>query len=241
MNTEGTSVKEMGPIGRIVGIFSSPRETFESIDRKPTWLVPFLVILIVTLLLQLLVMDIAIKDRLAALEARDVSAERFEAEQNQMEGPLRYIGLIVTPIGMLVVWAIIAGILLFIGNTLMGGETKFKKVFSVVAWTSLIGLVGQIIGTFLILSKGTTRGVGTNLAILILPTPELGQSSSFLYRVLSKFDVFTIWALALYIIGLAVIYRFTTKKSATLVIGVWAVYVVIAIVLGGITGGLLGG
>ena len=240
MNTEGTSVKEMGPIGRIVGIFSSPRETFESIDKKPTWLVPFLVILMITIVLQLLVMDIAIKDRLAAMEVQDIPAERFEAAQSQMEGPLKYIGLIVAPIGILIVWAIIAGILLFIGNTLMGGETKFKKVFSVVAWTSLIGLVGQILGTFLVISKGTTRGVGTNLAILLLPTPELGQSSSFLYRFLSQFDIFTIWALALYIIGLAVIYRFTTKKSATLVIGVWAVYVVLAVVLGGVLSGFLG-
>ena len=240
MNTEETSVKEMGAMGRIVGIFSSPRETFENIDRKPTWLVPFIIIVIVTLVLGLLAMDIQIKDRLADMEARDIPAERFEATQRQMEGPLKYIGFIVAPIGMLIVWVIIAGILLFVGNTLMGGETKFKKVFSVVAWTSLIGVVGQIVRTFLVLSKGTTRGVGTNLAILLLPTPELGQSPSYLYRFLSQFDVFAIWGLALYIIGLAVIYRFTTKKSATLVIGVWAVYVVLAVVLGGFLSGLTG-
>ncbi len=239
MSAEAKASKEMGIFGRIVGIFTSPRETFESIDRSPTWLVPFLITVIIVLVLQFLVMDIGIKDRLAAMEAQDISAERFEAAKAQMEGPMKYIQFVAIPVVTLILWAILAGILLFVGNTIMGGESKFKKIFSVVAWSSLVGLLGGILKTFLILSKGTTRGVVTSLAIL-LPTPEPGQSS-VLHRLLSRFDLFTIWVLILWIIGLAVIYRFTTKKSATLVLSLWAIWIVISVALGGILGGMFGG
>jgi hypothetical protein len=121
----------------------------------------------------------------------------------------------------------------------MGGEAKFKKVFSVVAWSSLVGVLAGIIKTPLILSKGTLQGVTTSLAIL-LPTPEPGQSPSVLYQLLTKFDVFTIWTIALYCIGLAVIYKFTTKKSATLVISLWIIWIIISVALGSIFGGMLG-
>lgn len=239
MNAEKTSAKEMGVFGRIVGIFTSPRETFESIDQKPTWLVPFLIIVIVMIVLQFLAMDIAMKDRLADMQARDMPADQFERARDQMES-WKYVGFAFIPVGMLVVWVIISGILLFGGNTMMGGETKFKKVFSVLAWSGLIGLVGEVIKTLLILSKGTTRGVVLSLAF-VLPTPELGQSPPVLYRLLSQFGLFTIWELVLWIIGLAVIYRFTTKKSATLVLSLWAIWIVISVTLGSVLGGIFGG
>ena len=142
MSAEQTSADEMGPWGRAIGVFISPRETFESIDRKPTWLVPFLIVVIASIILQLLVLDIGIQDRLAMMEAQELSAERLEAARTQMAGPLRYMGVAITPVAVLVIWAVLGGIFLFTGNTIMGGEAKFKKVFSLIAWTSLIGVFG---------------------------------------------------------------------------------------------------
>ncbi len=240
MNGETTPVREMGVFGRIIGIFTSPRETFESIDRKPTWLVPFIINLVFVIVLQYLVMDIAIKDQIATMKARDLPAEQMQVIESRMQGPTKYIGMIAGPVVTLIAWAILAGILLFGGNTIIGGETKYKKVFSVVAWSSLVGLLGGILKTFLILSKGTTHGVVTSLAIL-LPTPPLGQKAPVFYRFLSRFDLFTIWTLILWIIGLAVIYRFTTKKSSTLVLSLWAIWIVISVALGSVLGRAFGG
>ena len=240
MSAEQASANEMGPWGRAIGVFISPRETFESIDRKPTWLVPFLVVVIVSMILQLLVLDIGIQDRLAMMEAQELPDERIEIARTQMAGPLRYIGVAIVPIAVLVVWAVIGGIFLFTGNTIMGGETKFKKVFSLLAWTSLIGVLGGILRTLLILARGSTRGVVLSLAIL-LPPPEPGGSSSMLYRLFERFDLFTIWSLILWVIGFAVIYRFTTRKSATMVFSLWAIYIVLVVVLGGLLSGIFGG
>ncbi len=238
-SSENPSTKEIGPIGRIIGIFTSPRETFESINQKPTWLVPFLMSVILTIVMTFLLTDIGLQDRIDMLQARGVPQEQIDMQSQMQEGPLRYISGIFIPIGTLLVWVVISALFLFGGNTIMGGETKFKKVFCVVAWSSLIGVLGGIIKTPLILSKGTTRGVTTSLAIL-LPTPELGQSGSVLYRLLTRFDVFTIWTIALYCIGLAAIYQFTTKKAAILVLTLWAIYIIIAVAFGSLLGGFGG-
>ncbi len=238
MNTEATSTKEIGVFGRIIGIFTSPRETFVSIDKKPTWLVPFLISILFVIIFTFIEMDIRLQDQIAGLQARGAPQEQIDMRsQGQAIG--KYLGGVMMIIGTLVGWVILSAIFLFGGNTVMGGEAKFKKVFSVVAWSSLIGVLGGIIKTPIILSKGTAQGVSTSLALL-LPIPEPGQSGSVLYRLLNQFDGFMIWTIVLYIFGLAVVYKFTTKKSATLVISLWIIWIIISVAVGGIFGQMAG-
>jgi hypothetical protein len=225
--------KEMGAVARIIGIFSSPKETFQSIDRKPTWLVPFIITIIFVTVYQFVTMDIGMADRMAMMEARGTPAEQMQMAEQQMAGPMKYIGFAIAPIATLAFWAILAGILLFGGNTIMGGDSKFKKMFALVSWSSLVGIVGGLLKMFLILQKGTTHGITTSLAILV-PTPPIGETPPILYRILTKFDLFTIWNLVLWVIGLSVIYKFTTKKSATLVITLQVIWIIISVALGGL-------
>ncbi len=240
MSAETTSAKEMGLIQRIIGIFSSPRETFESIDSRPTWLVPFVIIVVFILAMTFFTMDIGIKDQQAAMAARGMSEEQLQQMQTQSQSWMRYINFVAIPVATLVVFLVISALLMFGGNTVMGGSTKYKKVLSVVVWSSLVSVIATILRTFLILQKGTSLGIQTSLAIL-LPTPGVGQSPSLLYRLLARFEVFTIWQMILWVIGLSVIYKFTTKKSATLVISLWIIWIIIAVILGSLVGNLFGG
>jgi len=232
MADSGTE-KEMGGISRIIGIFTSPRDTFASIDRKPTWLVPFIILVVGVVVMILLTQDIGIQDRIAQMEARGVPQEQMDVVQSRMQGGAKYIGLVAAPIFMLISWTVIAGILLFGGNTMMGGASTFKKMFALVSWSSLIGMIALIIKTVLIVVKGTSSGVTTSLAAF-LPIPSLGSAQSVLYRLLSKFDIFTIWEMILWIVGISVMYRFTTKKSAILVGIIWGCWVVVSVALGGL-------
>ena len=228
-----TNEKEMGVLSRIIGVFSSPRETFVSLDRRPTWLVPFIILVIAVVVMQVTLRGVQAQEMVARLEARGMPQEQIEAIQARMQGPASYIGLVVAPIFMLIVWAVIAGLLWFGGNTIMGGTSTFKKMFSLVAWSGLIGFLGIAVKTFLILSKGTTVGVTTSLAAF-LPSPELGAAPGILYRLLSKFDLFTIWEMVLWTIGISVMYKFTMKKSACLVGTLWILWIVVSVALGGV-------
>jgi hypothetical protein len=239
MGAPSEEKKEMGVFEKMAGVFISPRETFEAIDRKPTWLVPFIILVVMTLGMTLLTRDIGIQDMMAKFQAREMPQEQIDKIAAQSQGAGKYIQMVLIPVAMLAIWAVFAGVLLFCGNTLLGGSAKFKKLFSMVSWSSFVGALAIVVNTAVILSKGTTQGVTTSLAVL-MPVPGLSDKPSLLYRLLSKFDVFPDWSLILWAIGLSVIYRFTMKKSAGLVAALWAVWIVISIAFGSLFGPMFG-
>jgi len=237
MSQEKSATRELNLFQRIAGVFSSPGEAFEDILRKPSWLIPFLIAVVFIIFMQLMVADIHMKDQIARMRAMDVPAAQIEAVQHQMSGPMRYIGLIIGPVMALIIWVIISAVVLFAGNTILGGNGKFKSVFAVVAWSSLVGNPGILVQTILVKINGTAHGVSTSLAAL-LPAPALGEPLPLLFRVLSQFDIFFIWQLFLWVIGFSIVFSFSNKKSAGLVISVWVVWIVISVVVGGLFSGM---
>ncbi|MCD6116935.1 YIP1 family protein [bacterium] len=233
MNEINSEEKRMGVFAKLSGVFTSPEETFKSINERPNWLIPFIVVVAVSLAIQYFIMDYAFADQLKIMAARGMDAQQIELASQHMQGVARYAQFVIAPIAILIAWLIIAAVLLFAGNVIMGGEAKLKNVMAVVAWSSLVTLAGGILKAFLIVSKETTIGVTTSLAA-IMPTPAIGKTPSILYRFLSKLDIFTIWQIILWSIGIAVVYKFTTKKSGTLVGIVWGTWIVLSVVLGGL-------
>jgi hypothetical protein len=233
-NAGSQEEKGMDVLSRIIGVFASPKETFKDLDRRPTWLVPFIIVVIMATVMQLLLHDIGIQDQMARMEASGrLTAEQLETQQGRMAGPTGYIGLVFAPIVMLVVYSVLAGLLLFSGNTIAGGSSTFKKMFSLVTWSSLVGLASMAASTALVISKGTSIGATISpAAFLTAPTAE--APPTVLFRLLSKIDPFTIWQLGLWVVGISVMYKFTVKKSLIVVGSLWAVWIVLSVALGGV-------
>ena len=240
MSAEVSEAKELGVFGRIIGIFTSPKEAFQDINNKPNWLIPFLIVTAAVLIVQFFLMDIGLADRLAQLEARDIPEAQMEIARNQMQGPLKYVQFVIIPIMTLLMWCIVSGIHLFFVNVPFGGETNFKKMFAVTAWSSLINVVAVLLRMVLVMSKGTSIGVTTSLAIL-LPTPGLSETPSLLFKLLAHLDIFAIWGLFLTAIGISEISKLNINKAATVVIIMWALWILITIPLWNIFGSFVQG
>jgi len=233
MSEETTATGEMSTLQKIIGIYSAPRRTFEAIDQNPTWFVPFIIGVIFFLIFQFLTVDMQMDYRIKIMEARgNIPQEQMDMAKTQMQGPVKYIGFVAGPIVWLIMIIIIAALFYVAGNLMIGGDSSFKKVFAIVAWTGLIGVISFIILTILILSKGTMHGVALDLSIL-LDTPAIGEEKSVLYRLLSKFDVFVIWELVLYIIGMSVTYKSTVQKAAVPILSLWILWIIISVTFGG--------
>lgn len=233
MSEETTTSGGMSTFQKIIGIFSAPRQTFEAIDQQPNWLVPYIIGLIFFFIFMFLTIDIQMADRMTLMEAQGrLTPEQMDAARSQMSGALKYVGFIVGPIVWLIMWAIMAGLFYLAGNLTIGGDSSFKKVFAVVAWSSLIGVISLILMTLLVISKGTTNGVGLDLTVL-LDTPAIGEEKSTLYRIFSKFDVFVIWQIVLWIIGLSVTYKATIKKAAVPILSLWVLWIIVSVAFGG--------
>ena len=124
--------------------------------------------------------------------------------------------------------AIVSGVFLFVGNFILDGKTSFKKVLSVTAWSWLIFSLAGLVMLPLVLSQETMQ-ISFSLATFMSEESK----NTFLYLFLKKVEIFTIWLIAIYSIGLGVIYKAKTQKMAIAVGVVYLIYAVVGSALGG--------
>lgn len=221
----------MNVVERIVKVFYSPREVFAYLGEKPDWLVPLIILMVVSVLAVFLTYSPIIKvEQMRRFEdSSRFTQEQIEEMKKGFEGNRGLIialagTVVVAPIALLMVSAILFGVF-----SLIGGEGKYKKVLSVYSYSSLIAVLSIVIKTPLQLAKGSSQ-VYTSAALAV---PGLSPQST-LFRILNSFDIFTLWQLWAVILGLATIYGFTTKKSAMGVLSIWAIWVVLKVGLGAV-------
>jgi hypothetical protein len=227
--TEGAP--QMGPLRRLWGVLIDPGRTFLSIDRKPTWLFPVIVLILVVIVSNALVADFRIQEARQRIaqnsqltpEQREEIYDRMDEQQAQPF--MKLLSYVIGPIvGVFFVIFLVSAALYFGATVILGGETSFKKVLAVYCWSSMVAIPGLLLKTPLMLLKKSSQ-VHTSLAAL-MPS---GSEEGLLFKILTHTDLFVIWEIALISIGLAVIYRFATKKAAGLVIGWYLFYVVVAV------------
>jgi hypothetical protein len=235
MDTEQNDQKEMGIVDRITGIFISPVETHASVVKKPSWLIPFIILAIMQVASFYLTNDIKQKDSITFIKKNPkLSEERAELFLSRMESQ-GSPGLIKTLlsygwqiISVLLLFCILTGVFLFMGNFIMGGHSHFKYIFGVVAWSSMIQVLGKLLSTLLIYMKGTQMGVTLSFALL-LPVPPEGHFPSLLYMLFAAVDFFTIWKLIVLAIGFSLAFQISKAKSYTMVFIIYVIYAIGAI------------
>jgi hypothetical protein len=211
--------KPMGGASKVFNIFFEPKKVFESLKIKPTWLVPFLIVSILGIGSFYFTYPFMMKQQVEKIREN----ERIPDEQKQAiiekmteqnHPPLWQLPF--APVGVLFVFAILSAVLFFVFNVLLGGDSTFRRVFSVYCYSNLIAIAAMIVKFPLIMMK-KDLGVQTSLALLL----SADSKDTFLYRILSGFDIFNLWQVILVSIGLGVLYRYTTKKAFTVVFVLW--------------------
>jgi len=228
----GTEGEELSIVQKIVGIFTAPAKAFASIDLSPSWIIPLTLILAVNLVFVYFANDIILEETLVqqeeAMVERGMDAEQIDAALTQVESWTPISVWVLSIIGPPIILAIVSGVFLFVGNVILGGKTSFKKVLSVTAWSWLIFSLAGLVMLPLVLSQETMQ-ISFSLATFMSEESK----NTFLYLFLQKIEVFTIWWIAVYSIGLGVIYKTKTQKMATAVGVVYFIYAVVASALGG--------
>jgi hypothetical protein len=215
----------------LVNIFLSPMRVFGSIKAKPTWVIPFVIILIMTAVTAYFVAPIAMEaQKQDVLSNENLSPEQRDQAVQQMEtfkaiGPI--IGSAVGTLGAAIMVFVMAAIILLMGTVMFGGSAKFMQLVALICFTDMISVLGQIIKMPLMVMK-QTMDIRTSLAVL-LPGSDM---KSVAYTLLNSFtDVFLVWQIILVIAGVAVIYNFSKgKAAATVLIPVGVIAIIIGVV-----------
>ena len=166
-------------------------------------------------------------------DQRDLIIERFDEAK---DSPTRMIQPSIAVIVITFIsFATVAGIFLLVGNFVFGGKATYVQVLSVYAWGYMVAIPETIVKIPMMLAKNSAH-VYTSLALLFDPS----DSETVLFKLANAVDLFSIWRIALWAIGLGCVYKFSKEKSNFIVIGLYVIYVFIYIGISSLFGGLIG-
>jgi Yip1 domain len=229
---------QISPFGRIIGMFFSPKPTFEDIVREPSWILPTLLILVMTTCsVVALNMHFDWKGYVAQQIEKSPRAASLSADQKQQQidagakyAPMfSYIfGLPVPLLGLVIVSLLLWGIYSLFG----GAGIDFKTSFAIVSHAFI---PAAVVGTLLFLLVLFLKPVGafdlenpvaTNLAVFF---PE--DSAKWLMALGKNLDLLEFWKLILLGIGFGAANPRKLKgaKPFLIAFGAFLVYIIVRV------------
>lgn len=236
--TPGEDAATMTLLKRLTGIYFEPTNTFEDINRKPTWLgLYFLTALIAVASVYVINtrMDYETLMRKSiemSPASRLLTQEQIEEAVSRPPNPLRrFSGIVFAPAGLMVSYLTVAGLFLLL-FTLMGASLSYRKSLAVTIWAmappaiivTLLGILLMYVKDPATLEIVPADNVASNLGLLA-PSSE----HPVIHGILSSIDVFSFWTIFLLAAGYGAISdgRLTTKKAATGILIIWGAYVLL--------------
>ena len=240
--TEGEAQgNQMGALSKILGVFYEPSRVFGSLNKKSDWLLPFIITFIIGFAVYYVTLPIMSRDMKVSVtknieKYRDyMTAEQFDETMQRLEeqfaDPFKWYSPLIILVMTFVALIVISAISLVSGNFLFGGKANFWIIMSVIAYASLIGLLGEVARGALIMARGDI-GVYTGLGLL-----KDVDDGSFLFYLFRQIDAFTIWRIATTAIGLGVLYNMKPKKFAYVLIPIWLIFIALVAAANMFTGG----
>lgn len=190
----------------IIGMIHSPIEQFKKIKTQPVILVGLIVILVLSL----------INGIMGTFFAEEALINEFNdfGEQELLilllfTKVLAVIGSLIAPI----IGLLIKTVVLLIIAKIIQSTVSFKQLFSMNIYIGVIGAIGVLINTSVVLVSGTNdiTMIATSLSSVI-------TASGALAGLLSSIEIFNIWMLILTALGMQVIIGVSKKLSWILIV-----------------------
>ena len=228
----------ISPFGRIIGAFFSPRPTFEDIVRKPNWLVPMALILLMSLAAVIaLNSHFNWRDYISQQIEKSPRAAQLsaEAKERQVDVSAKFspivayvFGLLLPICGILVIALVLWGAFSIMAGTGSDYKTALAIVSHAVAPASVIGTILFITVLFLkpVGMFDLDNPIATNVAALLSD-----DASKWLVALCKNLDLLELWKLVLLSIGFAAVSpkKLQGGKAYSIVFGVFLVYLVLRV------------
>lgn len=228
---------ESNSISRLFGVLFSPKSTFESIVRRPSWWLP------IVLLIVLAIFVVGIFDKRggwpAYFQHQDETSSRFQqmTQQQQQQtlamqvkyGPKAVYGEVVIALPIAIV--LVAAILLATFNLVHGTQIKFKTAFSIVSYAWVPGIISGLLGIVVISLKDPATVDLQNIVVANASAFISSDAARWKVMLLSSIDIFTFWEMFLLAVGFGVAAprKLTTGKAFISIFVVWLIWVAIKV------------
>ena len=231
---------------RFANLLVSPFKAMGEINQRPTWLVPIVISVLLSMLFMIYLnrkldagwQEITRKTLRERVEKMggDPQAQPDIGLYTQTAKTLTTLSVVVTRVVLILLLATaFAG-----GMVMLGAQVTFKKLVSVIAWSSLVPQVVYMLVAVLSLTLASADRLKevypSNLSAMMVTNLSIildKDASPVLQAIYSSFDVFTIWFLVLLGIGFAAIAgtkKVTLRHTTVLVFGLWVVWIILKVI-----------
>ena len=230
---ETASNENIGFAKRLVGVFLSPTTTFNAVKKQPNWVVPLIVLLVISLAMTIALNPVIISEQttktIEKLEERGMNQEQIDEAVQKSQQFMNVSIYAFAVVGTFVVLLIGSLIWLFVSNTIMGGENKFAQLMGVNVYRYFIPTLGGIIKLPIMLSQKTLN-VHFSLAAFMADASK----DTFLYKMLMQVEVFNVWSIVVLCLGIAAVGNHNVKKVWPWVVGIYLAWYLITSGLSGL-------
>jgi hypothetical protein len=227
----------VSPFGRIFGVLFSPKPTFEDIARKPTWLLPVLILAILGT-----VVAVGINQKMNWREYMSQQIEKSPAgaqlsadqKQQRIEAGAKFAPISAYVFGIpapVIVVLVVALIMWGAYNLLGGANLNYKTALAIVSHAYVPLIIANVLFLIVLFLKpyGTLdldNPVATNLAAFL---PE--DTAKWLLAIGKNLDIFVLWITLLIAIGFAAANPKKLKdgKPYTIAFGMLVVWVILRV------------
>jgi len=224
---------------RLINTFIAPSKTFTDLKRSAAWWAPFLITAIVSLLFVYVVdqkvgFSKVVENQLRASPKQADRIERLPAADREkamrQQVTITKIFSYSYSVFILLWYAIVAAILLASFKFGAGADVNYKTVFALTVYAGLPGILKAVLAMISILAGVSTDSftfqnpVATNPGYFVDVT-----ESPVLHNLLTYFDVFTIWVLAIAAIGVTCIAKVKRGTAFGVVFGWYVILILIGV------------
>ena len=225
-------------LSRLIGVFIEPGETFEDIARKPDFVAPLILLVLVSMavvetMLTKIGMERVIRHSLAQSgQAASMGAAQLNEAVHRGTAIAGVIAQISGVLGIPVFMLVVAGLGLVALNGFFGAGVKFKEVFSATCYAYMPSIVGGVMAIAVMIfgdpaSFNPSSPAPTNLAFFLNPL----TTSHAVLALASSLDIIILWFLVLLAIGLSRVARNKVKASSIFITfaGAWILLIIVKV------------
>jgi len=202
-------------LSTMISMLHSPTKTFEYIrERGGSFLIPLIMLLIIAVLIVFLQLPIIER----SMELQEVNLEGTGISEDTMKQIGVYIAFVTAPI-VVAVSTFFMGLLLLLLNLIVRGEATYMQLVKVALFSQIPGLINGLISG--IMTRATDAE--SEQDILFSLGALMQEKEGFLFGVANILNPFTLWGLAILIIGASVMCRRPIRTVGLWIGGLWLV------------------
>ncbi len=215
---------------RPINVLLDPNNTFVSIARRPTWVTPLVMLMLLATLTSTLAfgkMDVAqaVREQFAA-RGQTANQEQIDQGVTFFEN-LRGVAVLITLLGFPLIMMAVALVFWF-AFQLAGQEIDYGTSLSVTLHSMMPMAVASLLTLPVIISRDSITQremMSGNVLVSNLSFLASSDAAPAWVALLSSLDLFSLWTVILLVIGYRTVAKTSTAKACAVVSLVWAGYV----------------